>query len=103
MTSKERLQELIDRMAPADARSDVDVEQFFKWRVQAQWLLCQKLGRDHCYTVQFDSILGRDLDLYPNGRQIVAGRGLLKGLLEDWEHGHIELEPEPGQQAETCG
>jgi hypothetical protein len=113
MTFEERLEELIsgywrlgdndegyytpekdpkhDLPEETDANSELLLQEsskrhFNKWRMLAEWLLIQKIGADHPYTVEFLANVTE-----PSYSSISAGIGILKALQEDYERQNIKL------------
>jgi hypothetical protein len=99
MTFKERLEELLNRIQVQDTRQDIGERVFFKWRMQAQWLLAQHLGEYHPYTREFESTVKGE-DKYAFLRDIAAGHGILEALLHDYEGRHIQID-EAGQALDS--
>ncbi len=99
MTFKERLEELLNRIDAQDTRQDISERVFFRWKIQAQWLLAQHLGEYHPYTREFDSIVKGE-DKYSFLREIAAGQGILEALLQDYENHHIDID-ETGRALDT--
>ena len=90
MTFKERLEELLNRIHVEDTRQDINEKVFFKWGMQAHWLLLQHLGEYHTYTTAFELTVKGD-DKCSFLKEIVAGQGILEALLQDYESRHIEI------------
>ena len=91
MTFKERLEGLLNRINAQDSRQEMSERVFFKWRMQAQWLLAQHLGEYHPYTREFESTVKGE-DHYSFLREITAGQGILDALLHDYENHHIRID-----------
>jgi hypothetical protein len=87
MTFEERLNELIEI-----ARKEKFVIE--KWRVQAEWLLIQYLGRDHYFTEAFMTrVAAADAkDDYDNCDPSFVGWAILTALKEDYGRGHLKIQ-----------
>ncbi|MGO8881951.1 MAG: hypothetical protein ACLPVO_03930 [Desulfomonilaceae bacterium] len=91
MTFKERLGELLNGLPVDDPRAKVDLQLYFKWRIQAKWLLVYHLGEDHPYTKELITIFGTDLAPYFLGNYILTAEGVMEALLEDLDTGMIQV------------
>ena len=89
MTFKERLGELLNSLQIDDPRDKVDLRLYFKWRIQAKWLLINYLGEDHLYTKELVSALSSDPDPSLLGSYILTAKGILEALMEDLDSGMI--------------
>ena len=94
MTFQERLEELISRANITDHQADMPLDGYYKWRLQALWLLTQWLGDRHTYTTEFDMWVSGQPDQLSVGQNVLAGRGILDALMEDWDRGHISAKSE---------
>jgi hypothetical protein len=93
---KMKLSELINRFDIESDRDMIPITDYFKWKTQAQWFLHQSLGPNNSYTREFTATMGRDLDPYSNAREIMAGKGILEALMEDYSQGWLILGSESG-------
>jgi hypothetical protein len=88
----DRIDDLLHRINVSDLELDVPLKDFFKWKMQAHWLLHRYLGPEHPYTRELVSTVGRETHAGSRSREIAAGLGILEGLKEDLETGCIVLE-----------
>lgn len=91
MIFKEHLKELLCRFPDPDPGSKVDIQLYFKWRIQVKWLLTHYLGDEHPYTRELSTMPITELDPYCLGSHLLMGKGILKGLWEDIDSGLIQI------------
>jgi hypothetical protein len=91
---RDRLEQLLTAFEITDARRDVSMRLFLKWRVQVVWFLHRHLGGGHPYTVEFVATVEREPDPCSNGRLVIAGQAILEALLSDFDEGQIFLTTE---------
>lgn len=94
ITFRDRLEELMNRFTFADTKSKVNLDVFFKFRIQAKWLLAKYLGENHLYTKELNTTVAVDMDPYAVGSYLLAAKGVLEALAEDMDRGLIELKEE---------
>jgi hypothetical protein len=94
MTFRDRLDELTNRFTFTDTKSKVNLDVFFKFRIQAKWLLAKYLGENHLYTKELNTTVAVDMDPYAVGSYLLAAKGVLEALAEDMDRGLIELKEE---------
>jgi hypothetical protein len=91
VTFRDRLDELMNRFTSEDTKSKVNLDVFFKFRIQAKWLLAEYLGENHLYTKELNTTVAVDMDPYAVGSYLLAAKGILEALAEDIDRGLIEL------------
>ena len=93
-TFRDCLAELTNRFTVTDTKSKVNLDVFFKFRIQAKWLLAKYLGENHLYTKELNTTVAVDMDPYAVGSYLLAAKGVLEALAEDMDRGLIELKKE---------
>ena len=91
MAFRERLEELLNRFTVEETKHKVSVDVYFKYRIQAKWLLAKYLGVNHLYTKELDMMFAVDMDPFAVGGYLLAAKGILEALAEDLDNGLVEL------------
>ncbi|MGO9737051.1 MAG: hypothetical protein ACLPVO_06430 [Desulfomonilaceae bacterium] len=91
MTFRRRLDELMNRFTVEDTKAKVSLDVYFKFRIQAKWLLLQCLGEYHLYTRELNTLFTADMDPFSVGAYLLAAKGILEALAEDLDRGLIEI------------
>lgn len=91
MTFRKRLDELMNRFTFEDTKAKVDLDVYFKFRIQAKWLLVQCLGEYHPYTRELNTLFEADMDPFSVGAYLLAAKGIFEALVEDLDRGLIEI------------
>jgi hypothetical protein len=69
----------------------VNLDVYFKFRIQAKWLLVQCLGEYHPYTRELNTLFTADMDPFSVGAYLLAAKGILEALVEDLDRDLIEI------------
>ncbi len=92
MTFRDRLDELMKRFTFEDTKAKVNLDAYFKLRIQAKWLLIKYLGENHPYTRELKTMFVADMDPFSVGRYLLAAKGIMEAPVEDLDRGLIEIE-----------
>jgi hypothetical protein len=90
-TFRERLDELMNRFTVEETKHKVSVDVYFKYRIQAKWLLTKFLGGNHLYTKELDIMFAVDMDPFAVGGYLLAAKGILEALKEDLDNGLVQV------------
>jgi hypothetical protein len=88
---RERIEELMNRFTVDDTKQKVSLDFYYKFRIQAKWLLAKYLGQYHLYTKELNTLFEKDVDKFGVGEYLLAARGILEALAEDLTNGLVEL------------
>ena len=91
MTFRDRLDELMNRFTFEDTKAKVNLDVYYKFRIQAKWLLVQCLGEYHPYTRELNTLFAADMDPFSVGAYLLAAKGIFEALAEDLDRGLIEI------------
>jgi hypothetical protein len=91
VTFRERLEELMSRVTVEETKHKVSVDVYFKYRIQAKWLLIKFLGGNHPYTKELDMMFAVDMDPFGVGAYLLAAKGILEALAEDLDNGLVQV------------
>ncbi|MHB8204310.1 MAG: hypothetical protein ACYDHG_11495 [Desulfomonilaceae bacterium] len=91
MTFRDRLDELLNRFTFEDTKAKVDLDVYFKFRIQTKWLFAKYLGEYHLYTRELNKLFTTDMDPFSVGAYLLAAKGILEALVEDLDRGLIEI------------
>ncbi len=91
VTFRDRLEELMNRFTFEDTKSKVNLDVYFKFRIQIKWLLAKYLGEYHLYTRELNTLFAVDMDPFTVGAYLLAAKGILEALVDDLDHGLIEV------------
>lgn len=91
MAFRDRLGELMNRFSVDDTKSKVNLDVYFKFRIQAKWLLIKYLGENHPYTRELKMLFVADMDPFSVGAYLLAAKGIFEALAEDLDRGSIEV------------
>jgi hypothetical protein len=92
ITFRKRLGELMNRFTFEDTKSKVNLDAYFKFRIQAKWVLAKYLGEYHPYTRELNTLFAVDIDPFTVGAYLLAAKGIFEALVEDLDRGLIEIE-----------
>jgi hypothetical protein len=82
-----QLEQLLKTFDVSDARQDVAMAEFLKWRMRCLWFLYRYLGNGHPYYAEFLLTVDREPDPQVNARFVIAGEAILDALLSDLDAG----------------
>lgn len=88
---RQRLEELMNRFTVEETKQKVSLDFYYKFRIQAKWLLSKNLGESHLYTKELNTMFAVDMDQFGVGAYLLAARGILEALAEDLDNGLVEL------------
>ena len=91
MTFRKRLDELMNRFTFEDTKAKVNLDVYYKFRIQAKWLLVQRLGEYHPYTRELNTLFTADMDPFSVGAYLLAAKGIFEALAEDLDRDLIEI------------
>ena len=91
ITFRDHLDELMNRFTFEDTKGKVNLDVYFKFRIQVKWLLSKYLGEDHLYTRELSTLFIVDMDPFASGSYLLAAKGILEALAEDMDRGLIEV------------
>jgi len=91
LTFRDRIDELMNRFTFEDTKGKVNLDVYFKFKIQAKWLLIKHLGENHPYTKELKTLFVADIDPFYVGALVLAAKGILEALEEDLDNGLIEV------------
>jgi hypothetical protein len=86
-TFRARLTGLLETFDIPDARKDIPMREFLKWRMQVISVLHYYLGSAQPYSTEFLITAEREVDSCVSARLVIAGEAILEALLNDLDEG----------------